>query len=331
MSGLRLRARWLVALCMLTLSAALMLLVAAPANADDGFPDAPFNGFREVHESSDGDYWTVRISTSNGGVYLASWSGTQGTWNSATEALDALNDLIHCYRDHRLSFYSMFSSREELKAHPSVAFNEGIDESDGEPWFSWRPADGSTLLSEMLACGQDPISKERVVTVTDPGSTNSAWTARIQIPTSVIGAGTHDIFFAPVTQTTDCATYTWPDNSFATGGCLYELDAVYTEIVAIRAEPSGHFPFVSPAEPGTIRDPSVISASEPRVTDPAVIIDDVAPRIVVAVSIAAVLGILIALPTALLESTLETNQSRFARWLRRLFPTRPRATAKGDS
>lgn len=119
------------------------------------------------------------------GAYVATWERDEAIWDSPEQALDAINAVRECQSEYRLGFLGQFATHAEFEAHPSVrtGSSERYD-------YAWWFAQGSAESAALAECGESGWSTVQVHIEADDSR------SKIRIPLSLIGSGTHRIFFA---------------------------------------------------------------------------------------------------------------------------------------
>jgi hypothetical protein len=250
-------------------------------------------------------------------AYSATWERSEGVWESAEEASAFVTALAQCRGDAKADYIKGFSSLEEFRNSPTTQ----ITESDGDSSYTWNTDDPATVEKYGKCDSSDWSTSQLAVEFTDEES----GAAVAHIPFDLIGPGNHELFLTKITYpdaSASACSVIWPgDEQDWTGyGCLPEFETQVIS-VAVPYAPSKDFELAGPiVSAGSPFEQTVFSNLPPvgvSETDPV-------PPVLLTIASTLILAILIALPTALLESTLDENQSRVATFVRGLFPGRAR-------
>ncbi len=292
---------------------------AVPARAEASGPevDVPQSGFVELQTASDGSqYWEITVR-SDRTWYLGSWDSNGRLYETVEQSAAAYTATQECIRDVARTFYPQFNSLDDALASPDV---QKSVLAPGEFYLNTAPA---------RACS------DRFGDTSPDAISVDSGTAILRIPYEMLGAGTYSLFIATVESSKDClelGDVVLKDGESITGYCS----------PAMQSEPT----FFTVTVPNVTASDRVLPG--PAVTDDSWFdqtvfsnlrtIDkpeagslqasaqdsgDLLGAALVVATVTTVLAILIALPTALIESTIEGNRSRLARFFRGLLPFQP--------
>jgi hypothetical protein len=172
-------------------------------------------------------------------------------------------------------------------------------------------------------------------------TTDQPGQAIINIPADQMGPGTHDLFVADVQYPdSDSAAggcgYEWPTGGWAGYGCLPTFTSEEMT-VAVAYPATQNTVLAAPEVEESSAFDSTVFSGLPVMADGGVastpsgsILPPVGP-LLITIALTLVFAILIALPSALLESTVEGNESRISGFLRRLLPVRRSAPSSSGA
>ena len=171
-----------------------------------------------LKEGPDGkSYWELTVEGE--GAYIASWERSSGLWRNSGEAAAALAAMYDCRNKAVLKYADQFASYG--------AFNEA-------PGTKYDPETGLTITDPATvkardACLKDShISSDQVTSFrdkADKGNKGESGTlVVIQIPTALIGPGTHELFIAKfvflAAGNPVCPKKTWDPGPGIRGGAI---------------------------------------------------------------------------------------------------------------
>jgi hypothetical protein len=310
------------------LSAALIMAAPQSASADSTF-DRPESPLIEMQVDVDGaEFWEVPITYDSG--YIATWERAEGTWPDAQTAMDAVTANATCRNDSRLAYLNLFTTYEEYSTSPTTQITPDAD-GDGHTWNTTDP----TKLAADAACDavNEWSTEQTTSTETDdPGH----WVIRISA--DQMGPGTHNLFMVNLEypESRTCSK-DWPGGEAWSGyGCVPTF-TVEEMTVAVAYPASTATVLAGPDVEKTSAFDNTVFSGLPVMADGGVastpagsILPPVGP-LLITIALTLVFAILIALPSALLESTLESNESRIGGFLRRLLPRRGAAAPTTSS
>jgi hypothetical protein len=291
----------------------LLAVPASPAQAETVF-EGPEPSLTEVKVDSDGiATWDINFTADS--AYIATWERTEGVWKSADEASAYVTALAQCQFDARAAYLQKFTTGEEFRTSPTTQITEkGSD-------YIWNTDDPETV-EKFSRCNSSEWSTDQVtVEFTDEES----GAAVAHIPLDLMGPGNHELFLTTITYpepSASACSVSWPgEGGYWTGyGCPPEFETQLIS-VAVPYAPSKNFELTGPiVSSNSPYDQTVFSNLPPVGLSER----DAVPPVLLTIAVTLILAILIALPTALLESTLDENQSRVAAFVRRLLPGRAR-------
>ncbi|MGY4856868.1 hypothetical protein [Cryobacterium sp. AP23] len=287
---------------------------AAPAHAEtDNDPvvvSPPATGLVELHQAKDDSwFWQVTLDAEAG--YIASWERESGLWSSADEAQAALEVSGDCY-------LSLFN--ESLAPYGSKAESDQHNEST-DPESSWST---QAFVDASAACTPDWSSSQVTMSNAESGD------IVVNIPLSLIGPGTHQLFTLGLERTYsydrlgECPTVGWEDGYWE--WCeipvyTFSSSPDYFTVTVPFPPATGSVLPGPDVEEGSAFDQTVFSTlPDGTASSSASDSKSVAIHVGLTVALALVLAILIALPTELLNSVMSENGSKIDRFLRWLFP-----------
>ncbi|WP_206750367.1 hypothetical protein, partial [Cryobacterium sp. TMT4-10] len=218
------------------------------------------------------------------------------------------------------AYLEKFTSYADFAASPTTQLTPGADTR-----YQWATSDATTLAAFKLCHKQS----EWQWTQTQSSATGTPNQAIVNISAEQMGPGTHDLFVVGVSYPDDQAcSVTWPDSGSWSGyGCPPEFTVdEMTVAVGYSASTGSVLPGPS-LDKGSAYDASVFSdlplTAGDGTRESAANLPSVGP-VLITIALTLIFAILIALPSALLESTFESNESRIGDFLRKFLPGRRR-------
>lgn len=306
----------------LALGIGIPLTATAPAFAEEGTWTfvTPNGAVVPIQTAEDGtQFWDVQIQGS--GNFVATWERRQGYWNSTGPGIQAANNKRDCQIQVTENYFRRFSSWEDWNSSPTTGHNP-----DGTTWSIVGDPESDAAYA---ACN-DASEYTAVQVKMTLNKETGIYT--VQIPVTLLGSGTHNLFIQNLEMPDDrydpslCrvinqAEFGWTGD-LATAGCRYTPGAF--ERISVNVEypmaNAGHVIAGPEVSEKTWFDQGVYSDLKPANWDFFGNFKKFSGPAVVTLGVTSVFAVLIALPTSLLESSLEANQSRVENMLKRLIP-----------
>lgn len=262
----------------------------------------------QVHRTEDGSaYWEIEVSADQD--YVASWERATGVWKSPEEAIASITHASECASKATHAYAKSFKTHAMFEAakHTNIT-----DKS--RTTFRWSTSDPKTTKAVEKCKSASEWSTDQIDII--PSQTDKRM---IRIPFDVFGPGLHELFIAPIDYRLEgnCNRHTWSNGGYADSECPPVLGdvqrvAVIVPLAKVDSVVSG--PVV---ESGSWFDSTVFSNLNP--IESSTPIDDrekFTQQCLAALFVGLILSVLIALPTALIDSTIENNDGRIVRRLR---------------
>lgn len=305
----------------LALGIGIPLSVSAPALAEEGswVFITPNGAVVPIQTAEDGtQFWDLQIQGT--GNFISSWERKSGYWSSAATATEAANSRQRCFIAAKEAYVNRFDSYEAFIQAPTSR-----REDKGDDTFTWWIEGDAEIDAAFAACKDESEWSSDQVTWSKDEATG-IWTVRI--PVSLYGPGTHNLFIQNLNTPDDkyfdpqCKSRIWDGSGRASMGCEYSRG--YFERISVNVEypmaDAGHVIAGPKVSEKTWFDQGVYSDLQPINWDFFGNFQKFVGPAVATLGVTSVFAVLIALPTSLLESSLEANQSRVESMLKRLIP-----------
>ncbi|MDH6532372.1 hypothetical protein M2119_000609 [Aurantimicrobium minutum] len=314
------KSKILMGVTALVLGLGLPLTVAASAFAEEGTWSfvTPNGAVVPIQTAEDGSqFWDFQVEGT--GSYIGSWSRKTGRWTSGNEALTAANNYRSCYTNAKESYVNRFDTYD---AFNNAATTQGKDNEDGS--HSWWVEGDAEIDVAFAACEENTEWSNAQVTSSKDEATGIT---TFHVPLSVYGSGTHSLFIQNLYYPDDtfgmsCKSRTWDGGGKASMGCEYSEG--YFERITVNVEypmaDSGHVVAGPQVTRDTWFDQGVYSDLTPIDWNFFGNFQKFAGPVAATLGVTSVFAVLIALPTALVESSLEANHGRVESLLRKYMP-----------
>ncbi|WP_146069470.1 hypothetical protein [Cryobacterium sp. Y11] len=312
----------------------LTLFAGAPtaAHAESAF-DVPESPLIEMQTDADGN-WFWQVTVTSDSAYIATWEREEGIWPNADVAMQAGTALAQCRSDGKRAYLDRFTTYAEFAAAPNTQIEGGV-EGASATWTSDDPA----FLAAHAVCNEQSEWDWTQNVSTATGAPNQKV---IAISSDQMGPGSHTLFIASMEypDSQECSI-TWPDGGLGSYGCLPTF--IVEEMTVAVAYPDSTASVLPGPLVGnnTAFDASIFSdlaltgqspeadagplqASDLTITPP------IGP-LLITVALTLIFAILIALPSALLEATIENNESRIGAFLKKILPPRRRTAPRAKA
>lgn len=266
----------------------------------------------QVHRTEDGSaYWEIEISADQD--YVASWERDTGLWKSPEEAIASITHASECASKATQAYAKSFRTHAMFEAAKHTNITDKT-----QTRFHWSTSDPKTTKAVEKCKSAAGWSTDQIEII--PTQANKVV---IRIPFDVLGPGLHEVFVAPIDYHLEgnCNRHTWSGGGYADSECppiLGEVQRVSVIVPLAKVDSVVGGPVV---ESGSWFDSTVFSNLKPfDINAPIEKRDKFIQQCLAALFVGLILSVLIALPTALIDSTIENNDSRIVRRLRGIIP-----------
>lgn len=305
----------------LALGIGIPLSATAPAFAEDGTWTfvTPNGAVVPIQTAEDGtQFWDVQIQGS--GTYITSWERKTGYWPSNSSAISEANALRTCQIAVKESYVNRFDTYEAFDQAPTSKHQAKDDGS-----LTWWIEGDSEVEAAFSACKDESEWSTEEVSQSKDDATGIT---TVRIPVGLFGPGTHNLFIQNLNTPEDryfdplCKSRVFDGGGQVSMGCQYFKGTF--ERISVNVEypmaDTGHVIAGPEVSEKTWFDQGVYSDLQPVNWDFFGNFEKFAGPAAVTLGVTSVFAVLIALPTSLLESSLEANQSRVENMLKRLIP-----------
>lgn len=321
---------WGKALASIVIGAAIVLgLGANAAQAEEtGWNFVTPNGaFLPILTREDGSqYWEVQIHGS--GSYIASWEKKSGVWSDSNIMFSEALSTRECYTQIFGSYINRFGSQAEFRAAPTTVIL--TDDGNNQTWEIQNDPEVDAARAACKEASQWDYDHVQKSQNPDTGVTT------VQIPLDQMGPGFHQLLLQNLSYPPEargnpqCINREWGDGSWTGGGCLFEMGELYKIGVNVQYPMADNGTVLAgpKVSPKSWVDQSVYSNLEPVNFSLWDNFSKLIGPIGATLGITTVFAVLIALPTSLLESSLEANHDRVQAGLNRLIPWRNKSNRR---